>query len=144
MAWTTWPRCARRWASNNEQAPVGIAVRGLSILERSIHHEHREKPDFAADAETAVQLEAEAKTGPDVTAYTHNFEKPFEFRGRTVTELTFNWGALTGEDHEAIEGDMLRRGQTLTLPAFTGPYLAGNGCPGLHQPGQQRHPHRGR
>lgn len=83
------------------------------------------KTDFAADAEAAVQLEAEAQTGPDITAYTHTFEKPFEFRGRTVTELTFNWGALTGEDHEAIEGDMLRHGQTLTIPAFTGPYLAG-------------------
>ena len=83
------------------------------------------KTDFAADAEAAVQLEAEAQTGPDITAYTHTFEKPFEFRGRTVTELTFNWGALTGEDHEAIEGDMFRHGQTLTIPAFTGPYLAG-------------------
>ena len=83
------------------------------------------KTDFAADAEAAVQLEAEAQTGPDITAYTHIFEKPFEFQGRTVTELTFNWGALTGEDHEVIEGDMLRHGQTLTIPAFTGPYLAG-------------------
>ena len=83
------------------------------------------KTDFAADAEAAVQLEAEAQTGPDITAYTHIFEKPFEFQGRTVTELTFNWGVLTGEDHEAIEGDMLRRGQTLMVPAFTGPYLTG-------------------
>ena len=83
------------------------------------------KPDFAADAEAAVQLEAEAKAGPDVRTYTHTFAEPFEFRGRTVTELTFNWGALTGEDHEAIEGDMVRHGQTLMVPAFTGPYLAG-------------------
>ena len=37
----------------------------------------------------------------------------------------FFWGALTGEDHEAIEGDMVRHGQTLMVPAFTGPYLAG-------------------
>jgi len=85
----------------------------------------KKKHDFAADAEAAVELEAEAKAGPDITAYTHTFEKPFEFRGRTVTELTFNWGVLTGEDHEAIEGDMLRRGQTLMVPAFTGPYLTG-------------------
>ena len=85
----------------------------------------KKKHDYAADAEAAVELEAEAKAGPDITAYTHTFEKPFEFRGRTVTELTFNWGVLTGEDHEAIEGDMLRRGQTLMVPAFTGPYLTG-------------------
>ncbi len=85
----------------------------------------KKKHDFAADAEAAVELEAEAKAGPDITAYTHTFEKPFEFRGRTVTELTFNWGALTGEDHEAIESDMLRRGLTLVVPAATGPYLTG-------------------
>lgn len=83
------------------------------------------KTDFAADAEAAVQLEAEAKAKPDITAYTHTFEEPFEFRGRTVTELTFNWGALTGEDHEAIESDMLRHGLTLVVPATTGPYLTG-------------------
>ena len=83
------------------------------------------KTDFAADAEAAVQLDAEAKAVSDVTSYTHTFEKPFEFRGRTVTELTFNWGALTGEDHEAIEGDMIRHGLTLVVPATTGPYLTG-------------------
>lgn len=83
------------------------------------------KTDFAADAEAAVQLEDEAKAGSDVTSYTHTFEKPFEFRGRTVTELTFNWGALTGEDHEAIESDMIRHGLTLVVPATTGPYLTG-------------------
>lgn len=83
------------------------------------------KTDFSADAEAAVQLEAEAQVGPEVTTYTHTFKKPFEFRGRTVTELTFDWGALTGGDHQAIESDMLRHGQTLTIPAFTGSYLAG-------------------
>ena len=83
------------------------------------------KPDFAADAEAAVQLEAEAKAGPDVRTYTHTFAEPFEFRGRTVTELTFNWGALTGEDHQAIEDEVLRRGKTLVLPAYTGALLNG-------------------
>ena len=70
-------------------------------------------------------MEAEAKAGPDVRTYTHTFAEPFEFRGRTVTELTFNWGALTGEDHQAIEDEVLRRGKTLVLPAYTGPFLNG-------------------
>lgn len=83
------------------------------------------KVDFSADAEAAVQLEAEAKTEPDTMIYTHTFKEPFEFRGRTITELTFNWGALTGEDHQAIEDDMLRKGKTLTIPSFSGPFLAG-------------------
>ena len=84
-----------------------------------------ENVDFSADAETAVQLEAEAKAEPDAMTYTHTFKEPFQFRDRTITELTFNWGDLTGEDHQAIEDDMLRRGQTLTIPSFNGLFLAG-------------------
>lgn len=76
-------------------------------------------------AEEAARLEAEAKSGPDITTYTHTFEKPYEYQGRSITELTFDWGALTGEDHQAIESDMLRNGQTLVVPAFTGAFLMG-------------------
>lgn len=82
-------------------------------------------------AEEAARLEAEAKSGPDITTYTHTFEKPYEYQGRSITELTFDWGALTGEDHQAIESDMLRNGQTLVVPAFTGAFLMGmavRGC----------------
>ena len=84
-----------------------------------------EKVDFSADAEAAVQLEAEAKAELDTMIYTHTFKEPFEFQGHTVTKLTFDWGGLTGEDHQAIEDDMLRHGQTLTIPSFSGPFLAG-------------------
>lgn len=76
-------------------------------------------------AEAAAALEKEAKAGPDIMTYTHTFKTPFEFRGHTVTELTFDWGALTGADHQAIEDDMLRHGYTLVTPSFTGPFLAG-------------------
>lgn len=80
---------------------------------------------FSVDAETAVRLEEEAKSEQDTTVYTHTFKEPFEFRGRSIVELTFDWGSLTGEDHQAIESDMLRHAQTLMSPAFTGSYLAG-------------------
>lgn len=83
------------------------------------------KIDFAADAEVAVALEAEAKAGLDAMTYTHTFKTPFEFRGHSVRSLTFNWGGLEGKDFEVIEDDMLRRGKTLTIPAFTGDFLAG-------------------
>lgn len=76
-------------------------------------------------AEAAAVLAAEVKSAPDIMSYTHIFKEPFEFRGRTITELTFNWGGLTGEDHQAIEEDMLRHGLTLVTPSFTGPFLAG-------------------
>lgn len=76
-------------------------------------------------AEAAAALDAEVKASPDVKSYTHTFEEPFTFLGHTVTELTFNWGGLTGEDHQAIEDDMLRHGLTLVVPAFTGAFLSG-------------------
>lgn len=76
-------------------------------------------------AEAAAALDAEAKASPDVMTYTHTFKKPFEFRGHTVTELTFDWGGLTGADHQAIEDDLRRHGLTLVVPSFTGEFLEG-------------------
>ena len=81
--------------------------------------------DLEAAAEAAVQLENEAKAEPDALTYTHTFKKPFEYMGRSIKELTFDWGALSGEDHQAIEDDMLRHGLTLVLPAYTGAFLNG-------------------
>lgn len=81
--------------------------------------------DLERAADAAAKLEEEAKSGPDAMIYRHTFAKPFEYQGRTIEELTFDWGAMTGEDHQAIEDDMIRRGQTLVVPAFTGLFLAG-------------------
>lgn len=78
-----------------------------------------------AAAEAAAELDAEAKVSPDVMTYTHTFKNPFEYRGHTMTELTFNWGGLTGADHLAIEDDLRRNGLTLVVPAFTGEFLEG-------------------
>ncbi|WP_300751973.1 hypothetical protein [uncultured Oscillibacter sp.] len=80
-----------------------------------------------AAAEAAAALDADVKASPDVMTYTHTFEEPFEFRGHTVTELTFNWGGLTGGDHQAIEDDLRRHGLTLVVPSFTGEFLEGMG-----------------
>lgn len=81
--------------------------------------------NLGAAADAAAKLAAESAAGPDIMSYTHTFQEPFSYNGHTVTELAFDWGALTGEDHQAIEDEMLRRGQTLVVPAFTGAYLAG-------------------
>lgn len=83
------------------------------------------KNTLADDAETAVQLEAEAQTEPDTYAYTHTFKRPFVYNGVTVKELTFDWGALTGNDHLAIENELLKHGKTLVLPEYTGDFLCG-------------------
>ena len=78
-----------------------------------------------AAAEAAAALDAEVKESPDDLTFTHTFKKPFEYRGHTVTELTFDWGGLTGADHQAIEDDLRRHGLTLVVPSFTCEFLEG-------------------
>lgn len=77
-------------------------------------------------AEMAENLEQEAKrSGADYSTYTHMFQTPFVYEGRTYDALTFNWEALTGKDSLAIEAEMMLKGKTLILPAYTGEYLVG-------------------
>ena len=76
----------------------------------------------AAEATTAENM---AKTEEDISTYTHTFSPPFPFQGVPHETLTFNWGALTGADHLAIENELLFRGKTLVTPEFTGDFLCG-------------------
>ena len=76
-------------------------------------------------AEAAAALDAEVKASPDIMVYTHTFKENFMYRGHTVTELTFDWGGLTGADHQAIEDDLRRHGLTLVVPSFTCEFLEG-------------------
>ncbi|RGE66688.1 hypothetical protein [Anaerotruncus colihominis] len=77
-------------------------------------------------AEAAEKLEQEAKRADaDYSSYTHVFQPPFIYEGRTYDTLTFNWDTLTGKDSLAIEAEMMLKGKTLILPAYTGEYLVG-------------------
>ena len=72
-------------------------------------------------AEAAEKLEQEAKRADaDYSSYTHVFQPPFIYEGRTYDTLTFNWDTLTGKDSLAIEAEMMLKGKTLILPAYTG------------------------
>ncbi|MCR2026887.1 hypothetical protein [Anaerotruncus colihominis] len=76
--------------------------------------------------EAAERLEQEAKrSDADHSSYTHVFQPSFIYEGRTYDTLTFNWDALTGKDSLAIEAEMMLKGKTLILPAYTGEYLVG-------------------
>ena len=59
----------------------------------------------------------------DANVYTHKFNKPFEYEGRTFSEITFNWDSLTGKDSLAIENEMQSLGKPLLAPEFSGEYL---------------------
>lgn len=78
--------------------------------------------DSAAEA---VALEDTARAEQDSGVYTHTFKRPFSHQGITIERLTFDWGKLTGEDHLAIENELLLRGKTLVTPEFTGEFLCG-------------------
>ena len=85
--------------------------------------EASEITEMAAAAEM-IEKQAEA-AGVGTGAYTHIFRKPFSYEGRTYEELTFDWESLTGNDSLAIENEVVARGKTLVVPAYTGEYLVG-------------------
>ena len=79
--------------------------------------------DIEGAAEAAAKLEEAAAKEPDITSYTHTVKNPFTYQDHTYETLTFNWGALTGNDHLEIESELLMRGKTLVSPEFSGDFL---------------------
>ena len=76
-------------------------------------------------ATQAEQLEKEAaQAQKDNGAYTHVFQEPFTYQGRTYEKLTFNWDSLSGRDSVAIERELLSRNITTVMAQFTPEYLA--------------------
>lgn len=73
------------------------------------------------DAQEFEAAEQEAKTSS--TAYTHKFNTPFTYEGKTYNELTFEWGKLTGNDSLAIEAEMQDLGKVVISPEFSSDYL---------------------
>lgn len=78
-------------------------------------------PAPVIDAKEFAVAENEAAASSD--SYTHHFNTPFTFENKTYTELTFDWGKLTGEDGLAIEKEMQDLGLPVIVPTFSGEYL---------------------
>ena len=76
----------------------------------------------AAEAEKAAE---EARQEPDAGSYTHTFKEPYRWKERTFETLTFDWAALTGQDHLEIENELTMKGRMLVSPSFSGDFLAG-------------------
>lgn len=84
-----------------------------------------EKPaePIVSDGEFAA-AEAEAKEPQaDASLYVHKFKRPFTYEGHTFEELTFDFGALTGNDSLAIEDELQAMNKPVIVPTFSGPYL---------------------
>lgn len=59
----------------------------------------------------------------DANLFTFKFRKPFEYEGKTYTELKFDFEKLTGADSINIEAELQAKGVAIFAPAFSAPYL---------------------
>ena len=66
---------------------------------------------------------AEQQAADSGFTYAHKFRKPFEYDGKQYSEITFDWGSLTGEDGLSIENEMQQLGKPVVVPTFSGEYL---------------------
>ena len=83
-----------------------------------------EGAEQAAGAPEAVSNEttpAEQKkpVQADTGVYTHVFKKPFEYEGKTYTELTFNFERLSGRDMVSIETEMQMNNEYALAPEIS-------------------------
>jgi len=69
------------------------------------------------------ELEEQAKDLPDASTYTHKLKKPFTYEGKTVEQLDFDFGSLTGEDTIAIESELNHRMKNLVLPHLSWEFM---------------------
>lgn len=55
--------------------------------------------------------------------YTYKLSKPFEYEGKTIKEIKFDFDKLTGADSLAIENEMMSLGKFFVQPSLSGEYL---------------------
>lgn len=76
------------------------------------------------NAEDVVGSEAAImEESTDSGVYTHKFSRPFDYEGRTITELSFDFDSLTGRDSLAVEAELRASGLPVVLKSFDGGYL---------------------
>lgn len=78
-------------------------------------------PDEIDKAEKAAAEAAELMSGQS-GEYTYKFAKPFEYNGKTYTELSFDWESLTGKDCIDIEDEMAAMGNMVIAKEFNTKY----------------------
>ena len=93
----------------------------MNDTEKKTTTEGAERPAGATEAVThepaqeAAEKPAEGNTG----VYTHVFKKPFEYEGKTYTELTFNFERLSGRDMVSIETEMQMNNEYALAPEIS-------------------------
>ncbi|MEG0767835.1 MAG: hypothetical protein RR482_08970 [Clostridia bacterium] len=70
------------------------------------------------------QLEsAEKEAIASGVLYVHRMRKPFEYMGKPIETIRFDFDKLTGKDGLAIEAELQRVGKPAVAPVFSGEYL---------------------
>ena len=93
----------------------------MNDTEKKTTTEGAERPAGAAEAVThgpaqeAAEKPAEGNTG----VYTHVFKKPFEYEGKTYTELTFKFERHSGRDMVSIETEMQMNNEYALAPEIS-------------------------
>lgn len=55
--------------------------------------------------------------------YTHKLSKPVVYEGKTYTDLTFDFGKLTGRDSLDVESALSSMGKVVVVRSLSGDYL---------------------
>ena len=67
--------------------------------------------------------EAEKEARKNGSVYMHKMGKPFEYTGKKIESIRFDFGKLTGRDGLTIEAELQRIGKPAIAPVFSGEYL---------------------
>ncbi len=85
------------------------------------------KSDVTIDPKEYKAAIRDATRSVDFSTYTHHFKRPFQFvsgtEERTVEELTFDFGRLTGRDSLCIEAELQALGKPVVVAEMSGEYL---------------------
>lgn len=85
------------------------------------------KPDITIDPKEYKAAIRAATRSVDLNTYTHHFKRPFKFvsgaEERTVDDLTFDFGSLTGRDSLNIEAELQSLGKPVVVAEMSGEYL---------------------
>lgn len=68
-------------------------------------------------------MEKEQAAQPDPDVYTHKLARPFTYENKTVTELSFDFSTLTGNDTVAIESELNHRLKNLMYPHLSWEFM---------------------
>ena len=70
--------------------------------------------------ETAIAVRKAADNGP---SFTYRFKEPVMYNGDNISEVTCDWGKLTGQDSLDIEHELQSLGKFAVSPAFSGEFI---------------------